>query len=234
MVNSNFPKYYFKFFSFGEHVTDTIEKLLDNKIYTPSITQLNDPFEGRWYGNQIDAKYPGEDKELYGTLCRRRVFCLCTSNSENFPLSSDSILMWSHYANSHKGFCVMFSKHILGADGQESFSPQMIDYSESMEERTGNIDKDMSILCRKSVVWKYEHELRLCFKNTKSRRTPSFYRNIPPKSIIAIFAGCQISQQHECLLYGLSRRLECDYYKIEMSNEFYRLNKILIYKSNSQ
>ncbi len=234
MVKSNYPKYYFKFFSFGEHIADTIENLLEHKIYTPSIRQLNDPFEGRWHGNKIEAKYPGNDKEFYGKLCRRRVFCLCASNSEDFPLSSESVLMWSHYANSHKGFCVMFSKKILDAAGQEPFSRQMIDYSDSMSEMTGAENKDMSILFRKSDEWKYEHEFRLCFKNTDSSGIPCFYRNIPENSIIAIFAGCQISPLNDCLLYGLSRRLDCDYYTLKKNNQFFRLEKILVYKANNQ
>lgn len=219
----NWPKYYFKFVPFGEYTHDILLQLLDDTIYASSITQFNDPFEGRWYDNLIDAQYPGADKELKDTLDRRKVYCLCSNDSEDFPCSSDSILMWSHYANSHTGFCIMFSNLITEAekDKQEKFSPVRVVYSDSMPEKTGIKNRDKaSILSNKYKQWAIENEIRLCFDSQ------DHYIKIPKHSVLAIFAGCRISTINDCLLYGIAKKLNCKYYHLELSTEDYRFKKL--------
>lgn len=219
----NWPKYYFKFVPFGEYTHDILLKLLDDTIYASSITQFNDPFEGRWYDNLIDAQYPVGDRELKDTLDRRKIYCLCSNDSEDFPCSSESILMWSHYANSHTGFCIMFSNLIIEAEKykQEKFSPVRVVYSDSMPEKTGIKSRDIAtILSHKYEQWAIENEIRLCFDSK------SHYIKIPQNSVIAIFAGCRISKINDCLLYGVAKVLKCKYYHLRLCTEGYQFHKI--------
>lgn len=81
---------------------------------------------------------------------------------------NDSILMWSHYANDHKGFCIGF-ENSLGLDGLME-----VEYSEdrgndlikefllmqamSPEGRQENVTK--LYLLRKHIDWRYEQEWR--------------------------------------------------------------------------
>lgn len=208
--------YYFKFYSFGAYSDDTLAKLMDGTIYVPSINQLNDPFEGRWYDNRIDIVHPGADKEFKDALDRRRVFCLCSNDSCDFLCSEESIPMWSHYAASHTGFCVMFSDRILETPGQEVSSPAQVNYCDSMPEKTGNREVDMQILYQKSPVWEYERETRLCFKGLEH------YRRIPKESIKTIIAGSKISEMNECLLRGIAMKLGCGYRRLRLDNQSYR------------
>lgn len=227
MVNSGFPKYYFKFLSFGEHSVDTIVKLLDNQIYTSEIIQLNDPFEGLWYDNHLEAPYPEEDQELRVSLERRRVYCLCSNDSEKFPLTPESIPMWSHYADSHEGFCVMFNNKILSTEDQDkACSPNKIEYSDSMAEKTGINNQDKLILFKKSNVWKGEREVRLCFREKDVKGTIHIYRELPKECIEAIFAGCRISKLNELILIGLCKKLKCSYVRLKMSSKDFRLDVI--------
>lgn len=234
MVNANFPKYYFKFLSFGEYSADTLEKLLENKVYTPLIDQLNDPFEGVWYGNQLYAEYPSGDKEIRDRLNRRRIYCLCSNDSEEFPYSSESITMWSHYADSHKGFCIMFSNDILEVANKEDGLIRKIEYSDSLPEVTGNRDRDMTLLFRKSNVWKSEREVRLCFRDKDKKGKSQLYREIPKGCIMAIFAGSRISTLNDCLLHGLSQKLKCDYIRLKLSNQSFTFERKTNAKSNKK
>ena len=227
MVKEDFPKYYFKFLSFGEHTNDTLEKLLANQIYTSTINQLNDPFEGLWYNNHLSDKYPSDDKELKDSLDRRRVYCLCSNDSERFPYSQESITMWSHYADSHRGFCIMYSKDILNTiDQDKEVSPMRIKYSGSLAEKTGNKIRDLSILFQKSHVWELEREVRLCFRDKNDKGDSQPYREIPKSCILAIFAGCRISIINDCLLSGFSQKLGCVYNRLTPSNQSFEFNKI--------
>lgn len=222
---SDFPKYYFKFLSFGPYYEDTLERLLNHQIYTPVLRQLNDPFEGRWHGNNIDAEFPGEDKEFKAKLDRRRVYCLCSNDSAAFPFSKESILMWSHYADSHKGFCIMFSQEILELSKQANVVARMVEYDDSMAEKTGKIDRDLAIMCKKSKIWESEHEMRLCFENIASCEGNNPYHDIPKDCIIAIFAGSRISPLHDCLLSGVSKKLKCEFHRLKLNNESFRFDE---------
>lgn len=228
MVKEDFPEYYFKFHSFGEHINETLVKLLDHQVYTPQITQLNDPFEGLWYENNLDAIYPDGDKELRNSLERRRVYCLCSNDSEEFPYTPESITMWSHYADSHKGFCIMFSKAILDMENQEvEYSPRKIEYSDSMAEKTSNKNQDKLILCKKSEVWKTEKEVRLCFRDKDSEGKTHLYRSIPERSVLAIFAGCRISELNDLMLAGLCQKLGCKYIRLKPSTQKFGFEEII-------
>lgn len=82
--------------------------------------------------------------------------------------SWDNTLMWSHYTNSHKGFCIgfnrnspLFKKEIKVNGSQFSLKP--VEYSENRIkipiERGMKIDPNF--LLTKSIDWKYEKEERL-------------------------------------------------------------------------
>lgn len=127
-----------------------------------------------------------------------------------------SIPMWSHYAASHTGFCVMFSDSILETTGQEVSSPAQVNYCDSMPEKTGNREVDMQILYQKSPVWEYEREMCLCFKG------PEHYRRIPKDSFKTIIAGSKIREMNECLLRGIAMKLGCEYLRLRLDNQSYR------------
>lgn len=128
------PPYFFKYRPFNDH---TIETILESKIYFQSPAKFNDPFDGRiplvmsgsekqWskYLNKLyKESYPGyspakrlqlvstamksgsfktiENKKFDDIVDSLGVLCL-TANATN-------ILMWAHYADSHKGVCLRFN-----------------------------------------------------------------------------------------------------------------------------
>lgn len=114
----------------------------------------------------------------------------------------------------------MFSDDILKAEGQEEFSPMQVVYSDSMPEKTGKRNRDMTILCQKSIEWKKENETRLCFVGG------DHYKKIPEGCVRAIFAGCRISEMNDCRLYDVAQKLNCKYYNLELNNQSFRLDKL--------
>lgn len=79
----------------------------------------------------------------------------------------DNLLMWSHYADSHKGFCIGFnSEHSFfnrkRSEKDEFYYLRKVEY---LEERPTKLMVDMDgtdIFLLKSDVWKYEKEWRMC------------------------------------------------------------------------
>ncbi|QKE63986.1 DUF2971 domain-containing protein [Aquipseudomonas campi] len=155
---------------------------LSGKIYFPTPSKFNDPFE-------LSAKVNIFSSPLLTHLNTRekeevqRVFRLRTPDavSEEWRekigilcLTEDplNILMWSHYAQNHTGICIGFDT------GELPFSSAMqINYRE--ERPKAEFDSDALIehvLLTKSQHWKYEKEWRV-LKRTIETDELSFYHN---------------------------------------------------------
>lgn len=110
--------------------------------------------------NQIKAE---QEKNLIEFLENLGVLGLSACN--------DSILMWSHYANNHKGFCIGFKnnlgldeKCIMGVSYIDSRANDFVPYylfSQVMsDEETSNI-LIKAFIFTKYIDWKYEQEWRI-------------------------------------------------------------------------
>lgn len=77
----------------------------------------------------------------------------------------DSILMWSHYGDFHKGYCVGFyeeklrNSNLFGKGGPISYNPENI--IPTVEPGDHSIEKGFLQTHTKSYDWKYEEEYRL-------------------------------------------------------------------------
>lgn len=98
---------------------------------------------------------------------RLRLIAFCC-----FSTVCDNTLMWSHYADSHRGVCLAFDSAELALSGQ--FSPLEIEYFERIplfnyvRERSAagrndlfNQRFDQALMGRKNTEWSYEREIRL-------------------------------------------------------------------------
>lgn len=115
----------------------------------------------------------------------------------------NSTLMWSHYANSHKGFCIGFersSSFFKLKSNDPIFSIQPIEYSEDRIEVPIERGKntDLKVLLTKSPDWKYEEEERLikilenCDKKIESNPFNIYLFKVPHKMISEIITGANI------------------------------------------
>lgn len=118
---------------------------------------------------------------------RYRVFCLGPD--------SGNLLMWSHYAENHKGICLEFSTQnaVMHCAQQVEYRqefPVLALYSDSH-------DDSLIPLLTKSDVWSYESEYRLVAQE-RSNRTPhntlvtdNNYLKLPEGTLTSIIVGCQ-------------------------------------------
>lgn len=109
-----------------------------------------------------------------------------------------SILMWSHYANYHKGFLIELkfpkdSKKLESLD----YLPFPVTYS--AEFPRGNIDNFDEIqvykmLYTKSQDWAYEHEFRILATGFKSTDDQLRIYEYPKSWLTSIILGCKTSK----------------------------------------
>jgi hypothetical protein len=115
----------------------------------------------------------------------RHVYLLCLSEIV------DNQLLWSHYTNCHRGFCVAIKPDILNAYrqlGDEFSAYGRVKYCNSPPKVRWFSDSPKTIIASifmsKSSIWSYEHEFRiaLCSKENKTQKLvdvdPSFMSGI--------------------------------------------------------
>lgn len=109
------------------------------------------------------------------TLKEMGIFCLSGKK--------DSILMWSHYAENHKGVCLMFdtTKDPNFFEGLQkvNYSSNYISYNYVCTPKT--ISK---VLYQKSLDWQYEEEYRIINLGIG-------YKTISKLALVGIIFGCR-------------------------------------------
>lgn len=175
------PKTIFKFFSNNENALDGIYK---SYLYFSHYNSFNDPFDCNTlliripYKSNISVN-PKYEEDLKEALNIRGICC--------FSRNKDSILMWSHYANSHKGFCIEFYEN----NDSLKFNPIDINYVEQFEKPNFIKNPLVSInhlIYTKAIDWEYENELRL-LKKVKSNSIEDRKISYEVEKIKSIYFG---------------------------------------------
>ncbi len=170
-VNDNMP--YYSFRSFSDY---SIKDIANETISLAHPREFNDPLDTilvYWLNSEI-KKYSFDDLNLRYRILMKKVAehiklrCLIagkTPDNKEVEVEDLNVLMWAHYADSHKGFCVKyeFSSDLFDLSKYPKKDKiiliDKIKYSESID-----IQDEPSIrmaLLEKSDFWKYEDEMRL-------------------------------------------------------------------------
>lgn len=136
-------------------------------------------------------------------------------------------LMWSHYANSHKGFCIGFDADILyeitgGGLGPVSYSdelPKLRLFGDTFDFHTKQ-------LATKSKIWEYEEEYRVV-KSKASKKVIKY----PKEMIKKIFLGCKmdLKNKHEIIDFVKQNGINCEIIETSLDKEVFKLNTLRIY-----
>lgn len=110
-----------------------------------------------------------------------------------------NILMWSHYADSHRGLCFQFElardplllRELVRVRYEPRF-PEINWLSSSFSEQLEGA------LFHKAPCWSYEHEWRFIL-----RECANTYLPFCPEALTAVILGCEISAQKEKLVRGI-------------------------------
>lgn len=194
------------------------DSLIKGELYAPKMKDLNDPFEG-------SVELPNADSEDYWVtpLLQQSYSAGVYSMSkrkegEEYPCNE---LLWAHYANSHKGFCIEYDLDKLDACITDGIDYRIdVVYQEnkpiiSPDEPTDKkIEKAFST---KSLAWIYENEFRLIFSS-------SGVKKISFEAIRAIYFGLNMPlAERNAIINGL-KGSEIEFYQMERVGKDYKLS----------
>ena len=189
--NALVPQHLYKYRSLrGDAKTFARDLIVNQRLYFPTPSELNDPFEFR---PVLDLKVTPEQKRAYIKRAvqalhgdksrnerRQREKAMMESPSTNesiaqsFRMTMDRIgvfslsarpldvLMWPHYADNHAGICVRFDTMALVGAG---YVPMFVTYCRERPISRPMIDEPIPTLEKaartKGLPWAYEEEWRL-------------------------------------------------------------------------
>ena len=129
----------------------------------------------------LSAGQDALDSEIKRFLSMRGVSC--------FAERPDNLLMWSHYAGHHKGFCLEFR-----TDSEPFQKIYPVKYTDRMPAFDlvpmlcdQNFDQIMELFCIKSIDWQYEREWRALHKEAGTAYT------YPADALTGVYLGPEAS-----------------------------------------
>lgn len=131
-------------------------------------------------------------------------------------------LMWSHYAQSHKGFCVEFDTRLLVESVAGHF--QKVEYADDIPYFSimDKLEDQLmtKLLYTKSKDWRYEDEYRM---NRINRPNTSF--NFNHRALTSIYFGCKMPYEQQIEIINLVEGLYpwASLYKMELSKTTFNL-----------
>jgi Protein of unknown function (DUF2971) len=199
-----------------------------HELYFPSPTSFNDPFDCKV--PPLDSLPKGQRKQYVDELIRRKITgrlprhekraakrrlstrktfaevtlhlqtnidaCGVLCLSERY----DDILMWSHYADSHRGICLEFE---ATANTPLFGEAQPVEYAETYTDFPllgGGFEQVDRAMLTKSSHWKYEGEWRIIRRSQINGvpAGPSVRRSqFSAKYLRGVIFGCQCSSETE-------------------------------------
>lgn len=203
ILSNKRPRYLYKYRS----IDSACDFLRNHSIYFSNYKEFNDPFESackkkfdftyeqyvetfrRWGKDYYDAAMKADEIRT-GKIDGKALLKLATdtilSSFSYYCMteSPDNILMWSHYADSHKGVCLKLD---LLQDLDTFFITVPVDYNSEYLEFDTLAGNPAPIIQRKSSDWEYEKEHRAVKINKHG------LVEIKKEALVEIIFGCRTS-----------------------------------------
>ncbi len=179
----------YRYFKYRFINKNLIDSLVNGSLYFALPSNLNDPFDCqvdiRKSANFAASKVSGMKREIllkistldnFGDEIQRRMMKIGVCS---FSLNLEESLLWSHYADEHRGVCLMyeFTENFILEEANEIVGVSEIVYGENplsdwlIENIPDQIENDFydhfttellkRVLIVKSDGWRYENECRI-------------------------------------------------------------------------
>lgn len=211
----------------------SISDLIKNEITMSDPDTFNDPFDTPLFshlglGRAIIKKNSDYDiKPMIDAYKHFKVRCFVKHKEKSKKQPFENQLMWSHYADLHKGICIRykFDAEIIMEDEKEKiFSIWCnVDYKTNIKPSDPKSKELEFLLATKEKCWKYENEVRLVYFDPVC---PYKYKSISIKEskIEAIFFGCRCTEEDEQTIRKIfPEKTDVEFFKFELDLESYGL-----------
>jgi hypothetical protein len=237
-IDFNEPKSLFKFTKISEY---TYSSLINKATFFSKAIDLNDPFE---FDIDFDNNPSNDEKKALGItdsdgalqlkklldetksklnsmLDRNRILSLSSNPYE--------LLMWSHYAEEHKGICIEYDRENCELLMDRNHCQKVI-YPHFNGKTKINIfplicakNEEIELLetiifARKASNWKYENEWRVVLEDSNKTNVQLLFDSVKIKSITF---GLRTASHHKLAIFNMINKIydnEILFYQTVKSN----------------
>lgn len=212
-----------KFYRFQSINKFTLQNLTNQNNWVADPFEFNDPFEFSLYDN-VSIDKNGNHRNL-NHIEKANVIKFKDSINEYgivcYTSEFSNTLLWSHYADNHKGMCLVFDVEnkdkLYKVKYQERF-PEI-----NLTDDANTHEEIKTIVTTKSIDWEYENEYRQVFimKNM-------LYKY--PGELVEIIFGCRTPYDDIKMVSNIavSKNKNIKISKMHMDNATYSLGKVTI------
>lgn len=209
------PRYLYKYRS----IKSAIAFLKNSSIYFSNYKEFNDPFESAckkkldFTPKEYFDAFLRLGKDFFASAIKAEEIRLGYVNGKDLLRQStdeilsafsyycmakepDNILMWSHYADSHKGVCF---KYDLLQDLETFLITVPVNYSTEYPDFDTLNGNPANIITRKSTDWKYEQEHRVINANAHG------LKEVKKEALVEIIFGCRTLKRNRTRIRNLVR-----------------------------
>lgn len=211
-----------------------VDLLAENRIFLPTIAQLNDPTEA-----MVEDFRLRQGLNLFSHFFDTTQYVVQAyeklrdniANSGIYSLSKcvDSELMWAYYASGHTGYAVIWDMDVLSRSMNENFSmPSMFEFDVRYSKSLPKIDlsifydktQDANSIITKLIGWKsksWEHEMehRLVFDKGGN------VLQIDYRAIRGFVFGCLMKEEDADYIMEKFKGRGMKYYQMKLSKNSY-------------
>lgn len=144
----------------------------------------------------------------------------------------NSLLMWSHYGNNHKGFCIGFNENkmresrLFGAGFEVNYSTKFPERNPL--KKIEPIQDSILQLGHKSIEWKYEEEFRLINLKLEGLTANDRIINYPDEFISEVILGVEISENDKTEILKICDQKEIKVFQLSKEPFMFKLKRTLI------
>lgn len=210
------------FFSFRSIQEYSLKDLEDRTLSMVHPSAFNDPMDTlflNWLQYRIDVAKDEREKVVLCLFKRAADHIRVRSLVRVDKIEDVSPLMWAHYADFHKGFCVRYrikpGKVVFHKDANSFMRIGTVDYSHSGI----NLSNPLSVsdaLLWKAEFWNYENESRLIYYDPLSSDAVHVAKDFNPE---AIYFGIRCKDEDIQKIKLLLSNSPVEFYKMSIDNE---------------
>lgn len=226
-----------KVYKYRKYDSLHLDAIESNYFWASTRECLNDPFETLFLTDTLnsqlallksflpDKKSSTREREDISNLLLEM-----TSDVGIFSLSTSNLseLLWAHYGDSHKGFCIEYDMDNLAYNNlYHGLHVFPIRYNNNPPELSINdFNKDpipllQKIAGTKSLSWEYEHEIRIL--TDKSGQHSYDY-----SAVTGVYFGNRMENNHKQSIMERLKGRGIRYYQVELASNQYNLTAIPI------
>ncbi len=241
-MKNNRNRIYYKFRSFDNDGYN-LNNLQNDCIFASNISQLNDPFEGLIDNSKMSIelsvlKRLGADKQAEILKTGLNDFLELRNKTGIYSMSQDwqSELLWAHYADSHKGFCIEYDiEYLTRFYYQRSYfikvkyvdSPVNVSVLKMFKKKLATVEIVKLMNGIKSLPWSYEKEYRIVFDECGTK-------NIDKRGLKSVILGANISNDNKLRILDILSKKTVKVYQAKLADNRYIIDRELIHEFNEE